>query len=104
MPQEPEAFCAELGLDLAEFTDALEQCKKLLYEEREKREHPFRDDKVLASWNGLMLKSFAEAGAALNRPDYIEAARRNAQFGKPGYDLKKAMRERLLEIDGVDGY
>jgi tetratricopeptide (TPR) repeat protein len=31
-------------------------------------------------------------------------ARRNAQYGKPGYDLKKAMRQRLQEIDGVDGY
>jgi tetratricopeptide (TPR) repeat protein len=31
-------------------------------------------------------------------------ARRNAQNGKPGYDLKKAMRQRLQEIDGVDGY
>jgi tetratricopeptide (TPR) repeat protein len=31
-------------------------------------------------------------------------ARRNARFGKPGYDLQKAMRERLQEIDGVDGY
>ena len=31
-------------------------------------------------------------------------ARRNAQFGKPGYDLQKAMRERLQRINGVDGY
>ncbi|WP_249158804.1 hypothetical protein [Bradyrhizobium jicamae] len=31
-------------------------------------------------------------------------ARRNAEFGKPGYDLAKAMRDRLLQINGVDGY
>src|SRR5262245_55041199 len=31
-------------------------------------------------------------------------ARRNAQFGKPGYDLQKAMRERLQKINGIDGY
>jgi tetratricopeptide (TPR) repeat protein len=31
-------------------------------------------------------------------------ARRNAQFGKPGYDLQKAMRERLQQINGIDGY
>ncbi|VIO73237.1 hypothetical protein CI1B_48420 [Bradyrhizobium ivorense] len=31
-------------------------------------------------------------------------ARRNAEFGKPGYDLQKAMRERLQQINGVDGY
>ena len=34
--------------------------------------------------------------------DFI--ARRNAQFGKPGYDLQKAMRERLQQINGIDGY
>jgi tetratricopeptide (TPR) repeat protein len=34
--------------------------------------------------------------------DFI--ARRNAQFGRPGYDLKKAMQQRLQEINGVDGY
>ncbi len=31
-------------------------------------------------------------------------ARRNAQFGKPGYDLQKALKDRLTEINGVDGY
>ena len=42
--------------------------------------HPFRDDKVIASWNGLMLRAFAEAGAALKRDDYLAAAAANASF------------------------
>ncbi len=41
---------------------------------------PDRDEKVLTAWNGLMLASFSEAGVILNRPDYTEAARRNADF------------------------
>jgi hypothetical protein len=41
---------------------------------------------------------------AVKRQQQEFIARRNAQFGKPGYDLKKAMRQRLQEIDGVDGY
>ncbi len=42
--------------------------------------HPLLDDKVLASWNGMMLRSFAEAGAALDRQDYLDAATKNANF------------------------
>ena len=41
---------------------------------------PLRDDKVLAAWNGLMCRAFAEAGRALGRADYAAAAVRNAGF------------------------
>jgi uncharacterized protein YyaL (SSP411 family) len=42
--------------------------------------HPSRDEKVLTSWNGLMLAAFAEAARALDREDYREVAERNAGF------------------------
>jgi len=54
--------------------------KGKLYEARERRGHPGRDDKVLASWNGLACRAFAEAGRALDRSDYVAAAVRNAEF------------------------
>jgi len=57
-----------------------------LYAARDRRIHPGRDDKVLASWNGLACRAFAEAGRALGRPDYIAAAVKNAEF------VLKAMR------------
>jgi uncharacterized protein len=41
---------------------------------------PARDEKVLVSWNGLLLAALAEAGQALGRQDYREAAERNAAF------------------------
>jgi hypothetical protein len=47
---------------------------------REQRVHPARDDKVLASWNGLAAKAFAEAGRALGRADYVAAAVKNVDF------------------------
>jgi len=43
-------------------------------------------------------------GRALQREQEEFIARRNAGFGKPGYDLQKAMRERLQRLNGGDGY
>jgi uncharacterized protein YyaL (SSP411 family) len=54
--------------------------RRKLYEARERRVHPGRDDKVLAAWNGLMCQALAEAGRALGRADYLAAAARNAEF------------------------
>lgn len=54
--------------------------KAKLFYEREKRIKPFRDEKVLTAWNGLVLAAFAEAAAVLNSPEYLEIARRNADF------------------------
>lgn len=54
--------------------------RERLFAEREKRIKPFRDEKVLSAWNGLMLSAFAEASAILENDDYLEIAKRNADF------------------------
>ncbi|HMQ05252.1 MAG TPA: thioredoxin domain-containing protein [Pyrinomonadaceae bacterium] len=54
--------------------------KRKLFDEREKRIKPFRDEKVLTAWNGLMLAAFAEAAAILDSREYLEIAKRNADF------------------------
>ena len=59
---------------------ALSHARRKLFEIREQRVHPQRDDKILTSWNGLMLAAFAEASCALGRDDYRQAALRNAAF------------------------
>ena len=48
--------------------------------ERQKRPQPFRDDKALASWNGLALAAVAEAAYRLERPEWLDAARRLGAF------------------------
>ncbi len=58
----------------------LERLHARLLEVRSGRVRPGTDDKVLTFWNALALRAFAEAGRYLNRPDYLEAARRNADF------------------------
>jgi hypothetical protein len=51
-----------------------------LFEEREQRPKPLRDDKAVTSWNGLALAAVAEAGRRLDRADLVEAARECAEF------------------------
>ena len=51
-----------------------------LFEERERRRKPLRDDKAIASWNGLALAALSEAGRRLGRNDYLDAARSLGEF------------------------
>jgi len=56
------------------------ELKERLFEQRELRPKPLRDDKAIASWNGLALAALAEGGRRLERPDWIEAAVRLGEF------------------------
>ncbi|MDT7780488.1 MAG: uncharacterized protein QOC99_3000 [Acidobacteriota bacterium] len=77
----PAAIVArELKTTVERLTEAVERGRGILYTERERRIKPGRDEKVITAWNGLMLESFAEAAAVLDRDDYREIAERNAQF------------------------
>jgi uncharacterized protein YyaL (SSP411 family) len=57
-----------------------EELRRRLWEAREQRPKPARDDKAIASWNGLALAALAEGGRRLDRPDLVDAARRVAEF------------------------
>jgi hypothetical protein len=59
----------------------LDEAKRAeLFELREKREKPARDDKAVASWNGLALAALSECGRVLDRPDWVDAARALGEF------------------------
>src|SRR5258707_1533142 len=68
------------GVSEEELKKALQHGREALFAAREKRVKPARDEKVLSAWNGLMLLSFAEAARYLHRADYLQVARRNAEF------------------------
>jgi len=78
--RQPEAIARELGVAPERLAEAVARGRARLFAAREQRVRPGRDDKILAEWNGLMIHAFAEAGAALDRPDYIAAAGRAARF------------------------
>lgn len=56
--------------------DKLNALRAKLFEYREKRVHPHKDDKILTSWNGLMIAALAYAGRTLSNNNYIEVAER----------------------------
>ncbi len=73
-------FAASEGMSEDELAGLLGRARARLLEAREERVRPGLDDKVLTSWNGLMVGAFAEAGVALGRSDYTAAAARCAAF------------------------
>jgi uncharacterized protein len=75
------AQCARiLGREAGELEAELLQSRERLLQARARRVRPGRDDKTLASWNGLMIDTLARAGAALAEPRYLAAAGRAAEF------------------------
>jgi uncharacterized protein YyaL (SSP411 family) len=75
------AQCAQLlNRDLADLQAELAASRAKLLAVRDRRVHPGLDDKVLVSWNGLMIDAFAQAAAALGDARYHEAAARAADF------------------------
>jgi uncharacterized protein YyaL (SSP411 family) len=77
---DPQGLATQLGIDAGSLETRMAAARTKLYELRSKRIWPGLDDKILTSWNGLMLAAFAEAGMAFRRPDYIVAAEANAEF------------------------
>ena len=98
------SFAQEQGIGLERLIDIVRRGKVALRTVREQRVPPLLDDKVLASWNGLMLRAFAEAGAALGRDDYRDAAVRNAAFltttMSPQDRLRRTYREGEARLPG----
>jgi len=58
----------------------IETCRERLFQHREQRPHPFKDDKILTSWNGLMMAALAMGGRLLGDRQYTEAAERACHF------------------------
>ena len=69
-----------LDLPPTELREILQRGRAKLFDARELRIKPDRDEKIITAWNGMMLAAFAEAARVLERNDYREIAIRNAEF------------------------
>lgn len=68
------------GLDRNSVKNLLDKAHHKMFAARSHRVAPFLDDKVLASWNGLMIKAMAKTGRLLKRTDFIDSAERALEF------------------------
>jgi len=75
-----EQTAQRFGKSSGEIQAILQQAKAKLLARRTQRPRPFRDDKVLTDWNGLMITSFASAAQALEEPRYAQAAQKAGNF------------------------
>ncbi len=80
MPGTHEAFAEKEGMPLNEWLKSFETARLALFKERERRVHPMKDDKVLTSWNGLMIAALASAGRGLNEASLLDAAKEAEAF------------------------
>jgi uncharacterized protein YyaL (SSP411 family) len=69
-----------LDLSLAQLQERLAAMRKKLFDVREHRVKPGRDEKILVEWNGLMIHALAEVGVTLERDDALAAAVKAANF------------------------
>jgi uncharacterized protein len=89
----------------------LDESRKLLLEARNQRPRPSRDDKVVTSWNGLMISAFARGAQVLNEPRYLKTATQAADFvqaklyRQKDHILLRTYRDGESKIDGfADDY
>jgi len=75
-----ESFAKVQGLDAAKFKQKLASAQQKLLKAREKRVRPSTDDKVLCSWNALMLKALVDVHQALEEEKYLDQALKLAYF------------------------
>jgi uncharacterized protein len=95
------AVAAKLDLDPEATQEILERAMRTMFEAREKRPKPFRDEKVLVSWSALMIGALAEAGAALGDASMIASAERAFAFIEK-HLVRDGRAERLAKKVGAE--
>ena len=75
-----EEITKQQGITTDELFGKLDDIIKVLLDTRNKREPPLRDEKIIVTWNAMMISALAEASAILDMPDYLASARRSAEF------------------------
>ncbi len=76
----PAAVAKEIGADEDDLLKNWETVRQKLFQYREKRVHPLKDDKILTDWNGMMIAALSRGARILDQPRYKDAAVRAARF------------------------
>ena len=75
-----DIFARKLRIELEDLDALLADGKQKLFDEREKRIKPGLDDKILTSWNGIMVRGMAMGYQLTGKPEYLEACEKSAEF------------------------
>ncbi|HSD64270.1 MAG TPA: thioredoxin domain-containing protein, partial [Ignavibacteriaceae bacterium] len=75
-----EEVAQERNVSSKDLVGKMSNARKILFAQREKRTHPFKDNKILTDWNGLMISTFAKASQVFNVEEYGEIAIKAADF------------------------
>jgi len=73
-------FAKTVHFKTGELEDILARGREVLYQVREERIHPYKDDKILTAWNALMIIAFAKAAQVLKKPQYAGIAQKSLEF------------------------
>jgi len=98
-PRSLADVAAELGVPADVVAKRIERARAKLYEVRRRRVPPLRDEKILPSWNGLMISAFARAAFVFAEPSYARAAAKAARFILT--EMRDGTRLRRSWLDGV---
>ena len=79
-PKSLSETAKELNLDFTQAKKLLTEARKILYHTREHRPLPFRDEKIISGWNGLMISAFVYGYFILNEKKYLSQAKKSARF------------------------
>jgi uncharacterized protein YyaL (SSP411 family) len=75
-----EEIALKYDLSLEDLNKFMQDARKVMFKNRKKRIHPFKDDKILTDWNGLMISAFAYGARVLEKKEYKNAAINAADF------------------------
>ena len=100
-----EQLAEKLGRPAAEVDAALSRARTLMRAAREMRARPGRDEKILAGWNGLMIRGLAFVSRVFQRSDWLELARRAADFVLQSmWDGEVLFRARQSGVNRIAGF
>jgi uncharacterized protein YyaL (SSP411 family) len=100
----------QLNINEESLMQKVDTLRKKLYEVRKQRIHPYKDDKILTDWNGLMISAFARAVSVFNNEKYLNIAEKSLSFFlntmmKPTGELLHRFRDDEAAISGfLDDY
>jgi len=80
LPVALDEYAKKHNIKLKGLIEKVDKIREILRQDREKRTHPLRDEKILTAWNGMAIAAFAEAGYQLEDSVYLDEAKKAAQF------------------------